>query len=125
MKKKRILVVDDNKDFLAELKETLMLSGYDTVSFSTGPAALKAIKKIKPDIILLDLKMYEMSGLEVANRLKYSPETAYIPIIAMSAFYSKEEHEKIISIFQIQGYLVKPFNPLDVIAKVEMILEGK
>jgi len=57
MPKKKIMVIDDNKEFLEELQELLNLTGYDTVVFSDGTSALKMVSKIKPDVILLDLKL--------------------------------------------------------------------
>ena len=125
MKKKKIMVVDDDREFLEELKETLSLSGYDAAVFSNGATALKMVRKIKPDIILLDLKMKGKNGFQVADELKRSAETAHIPIIAMTAFYTEKEHTILMDMCGIQTCLIKPFSSLDVISKIEDALKER
>jgi two-component system, sensor histidine kinase and response regulator len=125
MLKKKVLIIDDEKDFLEELKETLALSGYDTISFDNGDDGLNMAEKINPDVILLDLKMDNKSGFEIADELKNNPQTADIPIIAMTGFYTEHEHTKLINIFGIRTCLIKPFNPLDIIVKIEEALDKK
>ena len=119
MSKKKIMIVDDDREFLEELTETLALSGYDTEAFSDGASALKMAHKIKPDVILLDLNMKEKSGFEVADELKYGSRTAHIPIIAMTAFYTGKEHALLMHMYGITTCLLKPFSPADLIAKIE------
>ena len=67
MSKNKVMVVDDDIEFLEEIEETLKLSGFDTSVFTNGITALQMAQKIKPDIILLDLKMKEKSGFQVAD----------------------------------------------------------
>ncbi|MDD5449774.1 MAG: response regulator [Candidatus Omnitrophica bacterium] len=122
MIKKRIMLVDDNKEFLEELNETLTLGGYETAIFSDGQTALKSVYEVKPDLILLDLKMEGKNGFQVADELSRSPETKDIPIIAMTAFYTKDEHRPLMHTCGIRAHVIKPFNPLDIIAKIEGIL---
>ncbi len=126
MSQKKIMVVDDDKEFLDELGETLILSGYNVNTVNEASEALSAATKIKPDLILLDLKMKGMTGFEVANKLKSFDNTMGIPIIAMSGFFTAEEDDTLLSFFEIHNCLRKPFNPLDVIAKIEAVLkEGR
>lgn len=123
MPKKKIMIVDDDREFLEELKETLTSSGYDTTALSNSTSALKMVRKIKPDVILLDLKMQGKSGFQIANELKQLAETAHIPIIAMTAFYTEREYTILTNICGIKTCLIKPFNPLDVIAEIERALK--
>ena len=68
----KILIVDDDKEFLEELREVLVNTGYEVVAVADGIAASKAARVTRPDVILLDLRMKGMSGFEVADRLKRS-----------------------------------------------------
>jgi len=122
--KKKILIVDDDKEFLEELNETLLLSGYDVSAVSEATQAFGVASEIKPDVILLDLKMKGMTGFEVASKLKSFPQTMGIPIIAMSGFFTENEDSTLLSFFNIQNYLNKPFNPLNAIDQIETILKA-
>jgi len=125
MPKKKIMVIDDNKEFLEELQELLNLTGYDTVVFSDGTSALKMVSKIKPDVILLDLKLKGKSGFHVASELKRFRKTANIPIIAMTGFYVKEEHAKLMNTVGVKTFLIKPFDSSEAIAKIKAVLKKK
>ncbi|MCX7927391.1 MAG: response regulator [Candidatus Omnitrophica bacterium] len=120
---KKILVVDDDKEFLEELQETLTLSGYEVKAISDPRKALAVAMQLKPDIIVLDLKMPGMTGFEVVNKIKSTPVTEHIPIIAMSGFFTAEQDDSLLSFFQIHHYLRKPFNPLDIIARIEEVFK--
>lgn len=122
MTTKKIMVVDDDEEFLIELKETLRKSGYSVKTVSEAPKALKTAVAINPDVILLDLKMQGLTGFEVANKLRDFSKTKEIPIIAMSGFFTEERDVTLLSFFKIDNYLQKPFNPLNVIAKIEAVL---
>lgn len=121
MKKTKVMVVEDDTEFADEIKETLGLSGYETEICNDGETALKKVKKTNPGVILLDIKMPGISGLEVAWKLKRDRETAKIPIVAMSAFYIEKETLRICG---IDTSLMKPFKPLDVISKIEAVIEN-
>jgi len=123
--KKKIMIVDDDNEFLEELKQTLNLSGYDVAAFSDGTSALGIVSRVKPDVILLDLKLRGKSGFQVAYELKSFPETANIPIIAMTAYYTEEEHTELMNMCGIQTCLIKPFDLPDAIAKIEAFLKEK
>jgi CheY-like chemotaxis protein len=123
MDKKKILIVDDDKEFLEELREMLAVTGYEVTSVGDSIAAVKAARVVKPDLILLDLRMKAMSGFEVADRLKGFPETSVIPVIAMTGFYTLKEHAWLMNFCGIKRCIRKPFNPLDVIAEIENVLK--
>lgn len=118
--KKKVMLIDDDKEFLEEIRDTLSLSGYDVFPVNDATKVASAVQKIKPDIILLDLKMPKKSGFEVANELRHSSEDANIPIIAMSAFLN-EDLLPLMNICGIQKYLKKPMYPLDLIAQIEEV----
>ncbi len=118
MANKKVMIVDDDAEFLEELNETMSASGYEMISVNDSTTAVDIASRVKPDLIILDLKMPGKSGFQLAEEIRRLPELEKIPIIAMSAFF-KEEYAFLLSIFGIKKCLKKPFNPLDVITAVE------
>jgi two-component system response regulator AdeR len=126
MAKEKIMIVDDDKEFLEELREILGLSGYKTIAINDSTSALNAARRIRPDIVILDLKMKRKTGFQIAEELKQFPETAHIPTIAITGFYAEKGKSTVIfDIYGIKDFLIKPFNPLDVIAKIEAVLKER
>jgi DNA-binding response OmpR family regulator len=118
----KILVIDDDLELLEELKELLELAGFhvDTVNDSSK-AAMEA-KRILPDLILLDLKMSPKSGFQVADELKRSDQLKTIPAIAMTGFFTQKEYVLMMKLCGIKAFVLKPFNPATLIAKIEETL---
>lgn len=102
----KILVVDDNVSFLEALVDSLRAENIHCVDVKSGPEAIEAVKKETFDLILLDVKMDEMDGLETYKKLKESGSTC--PIIFMSAFY--EEYKKDIEGLNPFAVLQKPID---------------
>ena len=117
--KKKVMIIDDDKEFLNEMVETLGLTGYDSISVAESINAAQKAVEAKPDIILLDLKMEKKSGFKVANELMTRPETKDIPIIAITGVFTHQEHRLLLNICNIKDCLTKPINPLDVIHLIE------
>ena len=107
--KKKILIVDDDKTFTKVVKFNLESIGrFEVRVENTGERGLQAAKEYKPDLILLDLMMPDMSGDKVADQLKHSKETNNIPIILLTAIVTKKEskdHDNILGDFDV---LAKP-----------------
>ncbi len=118
MANKKVMIVDDDAEFLEELNETMSASGYEMIPVNDSTTVVDIASRVKPDLIILDLKMPGKSGFQLAEEIRRLPELEKIPIIAMSAFF-KEEYAFLLSIFGIKKCLKKPFNPLDVITAVE------
>ena len=116
------MVVDDDKDFLEELSEVLQQAGYEPIIVADSLSAAGIAKSAKPDLILLDLRMPSMSGIEVAVNLKLLLETSGIPVIAMTAFAYPADDSFIRSYSSIKKCLKKPLNPLNVIKEIEWTL---
>ena len=123
MKKKKVMIIDDNKEFTDELKEALTLSGYDVTAANDPTNAAGIAEKINPDVILLDLKMPKKSGIHLAYELRQIDKLANVPIIAISAFY-KEGIFPIMKVHGITSYLSKPLDPNKVVAEIEKNLES-
>ena len=83
----KVLIVDDVISNVLLLKVLLTNEKFNIVTAGNGTQALEQVKKEKPDLVLLDVMMPDLSGFEVAQRLKSNPDTADIPIIFLSAFY--------------------------------------
>src|SRR5215470_6857316 len=89
--KKTIMVVDDNPDIITIVKTILEGKGYNVLSASSGAELLNLLKNQKPDLIILDIMMPEMDGLEVLTRLKGMADTTSIPIILLTAKVQYED----------------------------------
>jgi CheY-like chemotaxis protein len=123
MAKKKIMIVDDDKVFLEELQELLDNAGYEVIGTEGRAPVAEIANSARPDLILLDLRMPEKSGFEVATELKQFNDTADIPIIAMTGFYTTEERSFLMNFCGIKKCLKKPLSPLDVIKEIEWAME--
>ncbi len=123
MENYRILVVDDSQDSRSLLVRMLKKAGYEHVSsVESGERALAVLSAEKPDLILLDVKMSGIDGLEVCRRLKKDPDTSGIPIIFISGADDAEERLKGLSVGAVD-YVNKPFNMEELVARVRIQLE--
>jgi len=120
--RKIVLLVDDDREFLSELQESLALSGYIPVTATTGPEALKAAYRLRPDAILLDLKLGRENGFTVAAKLRKDPHTAGIPIIMMSGYFHGDAPTGPLAPSAINIYLNKPFSQRDVVRSIQTVL---
>ncbi|MCP4751493.1 MAG: hybrid sensor histidine kinase/response regulator [Proteobacteria bacterium] len=123
-KKGRILIVDDTQQNVQVLGTMLRQRDYRINVAQNGLQALETVKKIAPDLILLDIMMPEMDGFETCKRLKESEETKDIPVIFLTA---KTEPDDIIKGFQLGAvdYVTKPFSSAELLARVQTHLEMK
>ncbi len=117
----RVLVVDDNPDSLVIVRGLLEPRGYEVEEASSGPQALELIRARRPDIVLLDVMMPEMSGLEVLQKIKENPETALLPVILVTA---KTADEDVVQGYQYGAdyYITKPFTGHQLIYGIELVL---
>jgi two-component system cell cycle response regulator DivK len=114
---KRVLLVEDNKDLLNILASILRSSGYDTVEAKSGGEAIEKAASAQPGLILLDLDLPDMKGLDAARSIRRNKRSAHIPVIACSAFGREEREEALRS--GMVDYLQKPFSARILKAKVE------
>lgn len=118
---RNILVVEDELDLAELLRYNLNVSGHKAEVVHSGPAAIEAVAAKKPDLIILDIMLPEMDGIEVATKLKRNAETAGIPIIMLTAKSADED--------QVRGldagaddYVTKPFSIKVLLARVDAVL---
>lgn len=123
--KKKILLVDDDKTFNEMYKLRLESSGYEVVVVEDGEKALVSAMKEKPDIILLDIMMPKINGLDVLDLLKTTDETKNIPVIILTAII-KDINEVRGLMSGAAGYLVKSeVMPAQVVEKIKEVLSQK
>lgn len=123
--KKTIMVVDDNPDIITIVKTILEGRGFTVFSASSGPELLNMLPDHKPDLIILDIMMPEMDGLEVLTRLKGKTETSTIPVILLTA---KVQYEDVLGGYKLGAdyYITKPFTSTQLVNGINLLLgEGK
>jgi|SRR3990167_1761309 len=109
MMAKTILIVEDNELNMKLFNDLLQAHGFNTVQTSNGRDALKLAKEHLPDLILMDIQLPEISGLEVTRILKADGALKHIPVIAVTAFAMKGDEEKIRD-GGCNGYIAKPIS---------------
>ena len=107
--KKKILIVEDNDLNLKLFRDLLEAHGYDTYETKNGMEVLNLARNVKPDLILMDIQLPEISGLDITRRLKSDAEVSYIPVIAVTAFAMKDDEEMILSA-GCEAYMSKPIS---------------
>ncbi len=118
---KKILVVEDERDILQLVKLYFEKEGYRVSTAGTGPDGLKAVRSEHPDLLVLDLMLPDMDGLEVCKRLRADQQTATLPIIMLTA--KAEESDTIIGLeLGADDYVTKPFSPKALVARVKALL---
>ena len=117
------MVVDDHQDVVDILRIMLESKGFNVRCAYSGKDLFAGMEELKPDIIILDIMMPVMDGLEVLTRLKGDPSTAYIPVILLTAMVQQE------NIFEgyktgADYYITKPFTSTQVLEGINIILGG-
>ncbi len=121
MARGNIFVIDDEEDILDLVDYNLAKEGFQISRFTTGEAALEGVKREKPDLVLLDLMLPGVDGLEICRQLKRNKDYSEIPIIMLTA---KGEESDIVSGLELgaDDYITKPFSPKVLLARVKTIL---
>ena len=120
--KAKILVVEDDPDIMRILTHALTAAGYQVVPAYGGEDAIRKVRAQKPDLVLTDLAMPKVSGVEVIESIKQDPDTQQIPVIAVTAHVWDGIAQ---SAGQVgcDGYISKPFNARHVVQEVERHLK--
>ena len=121
MSRETVLVVDDERDILELVKYNLDKEGYQVTTVATGEDALLATRSKMPDIIVLDLMLPGVDGLEVCRRLKSDPKTSAIPIVMLTA---KGDEADVVTGLELGAadYVTKPFSPRVLTARIRAVL---
>ena len=119
----RIYVIDDDKDLLTVVKSLLLKKGFNVSTFIDWRLAKNAIKLFEPQLILLDVFLSGIDGLDICQKLKASPSTRHIPILMFSAF--PKIAEIAIDDYGADDFIAKPFEVSDLIKKVHSVLSKR
>lgn len=123
-KKPRILIVDDEPDAIELIKFNMEESGYHIVTASNGRKALDEIKKDAPDLVVLDLMLPEVDGIEVCKIIRRNAETSDLPIIMLTA--KAAEIDRVLGLeLGADDYMTKPFSPRELILRVKNLLKRR
>ena len=117
-----ILVVEDNSDLLLLFQLVLESAGYRVATTNNGRDALSQIEEIDPQLVVMDIMMPEIDGLEVARQIKEKPDYQYLPILLVSAVDRLREEQLADS--KADGIIYKPFDLDYLISQVESMIEG-
>ena len=120
--KKKVLIVEDNELNMKLFEDLLGAHGYDTIKTRDGGQVLDIARGEKPDVIIMDIQLPEVSGLEVTQWLKNDNELKAIPVIAVTAFAMKGDEEKIRQ-GGCEDYVSKPISITDFMRVVQKHLE--
>ena len=117
----RVLIVEDERDIRDLVVHHLERDGYQVSTAGSGEEALLRVGKSPPDLVLLDLMLPAMSGLEVCRRLRQEPATATLPILMLTA--KADEVDRVVGLeLGADDYVVKPFSPKELLARVRALL---
>ncbi len=124
MSRERILVVDDEEDLLELISYNLGKEGYRVECVASGEEAIATARNTLPDLIVLDLLLPRVDGLEVCRILKRDPKTQHVPIVMLTA---KSEEADVVSGLELgaDDYITKPFSPRVLMARVRAVLRRK
>ena len=119
---KTILIVEDYDKNMKLARDILQDKGYRTIEAATGLAGLQAAQDEPPDLILMDMQLPDISGIEVYARLRADPTTAGIPAIAFTASVTQADRSRIMD-GGFAGFLAKPINLKEFLQTIERVLE--
>jgi DNA-binding response OmpR family regulator len=121
---RKVLVVDDDPSVRKLLNQTLELEGYTVSTASDGEEALEELPTSKPDVVVLDVMMPKLNGLDVLDRIRRNPETSTLPVILLTAKSSKED---VWEGWQrgVDYYMTKPFDVEELLRFIEYVLEDE
>jgi two-component system cell cycle response regulator DivK len=118
----RILIVEDNEKNMKLVRDVLQAKGYVTIEAGTGEDGVRLAIEHKPDLILMDIQLPGISGIEALRELRANPETAKIPAIAVTASVMQQDRKHIMEA-GFDGYLGKPINLKEFLDAVRGMLE--
>lgn len=117
-----ILHVDDNEANRYVVTRVLQSAGFTVVEAATGAAGLEAIAQHQPDLVILDVRLPDLSGFEVCRRIKSNPQTAFVPVLHLSASFVKSQDKAEGLDSGADGYLAQPVEPIELLATVRSLL---
>jgi CheY-like chemotaxis protein len=124
MAKPKILCVEDHQGNIYVMENRLKRWGYEAVVAMDGQSALAMARAHKPDLILMDLQLPVISGLEATRQIKADPETEHIPVIAVSAYATYDDRDKALEA-GCDGYFSKPIDFHELHVRIKSLIEAQ
>ena len=118
---KQILVVEDQEDNLRIMRDLLNDAGFEVIEARNGNEALSVTEAERPDLILMDIQLPELDGLEATRRIKDNPATRHIPVLAVTSYALNGDNEKAMAA-GCDAYFAKPVSPRALLAKIREYL---
>src|ERR1044071_1494654 len=123
-KRATILVIDDDLGICESLKDLLALENWECVAVDNGKKALELVRSLRPELVVTDVQLPDMSGFQLCQSLKRDPGTRAIPVVMITARFTEPDDK-------VQGfesgadeYFSKPFDPVLFVARIKSILRG-
>ena len=120
-RKNKVLIVEDDRINMELMKDVLHPAGFTTVATRDGRKAIQMVRKHNPDLIVMDINLGEISGLDLTVKLKRDDELKHIPIIAVTAFAMKGDKEKCVAA-GCDAYISKPIGVADFLYMVNKLI---
>ncbi len=118
----KLVCIEDDIEMIDLFKLILGRHGYEILGAEGGRAGIELVKKEKPELILLDIMMPEMDGWEVYHQLKSDQSTSKIPVVVVTAKAQNVDRVMGLHIARVDDYITKPFNPNDLVYRVDRVL---
>ncbi len=116
-----VLVIEDNPDNMTLICDILELNGYATLQATTGLGGFEKAEVTKPDFVILDIQLPDIDGYTVLDKIRKSPKTQKIPVIAMTSYAMAGDKERLLNA-GCDGYVEKPIDPDLVMTQIQQIV---
>lgn len=120
---KRVLLCDDEIHIIRAAEFKLVRAGFEVECAADGQAGWEAIQRHKPDIVITDCQMPRMSGLQLIERIRTTPETADLPVMMLTAKGFELSQQELLVKWNVLSVIPKPFSPRDVLQRVQDALK--
>lgn len=123
--KRRILCIEDEPEMIDLIRLILERKGFEVLGAVGGQEGLDAVRREKPDLVLLDLMMPDVDGWEVYRQMKADSELQHIPVVVVTAKAQSIDKVLGLHIAKVDDYVTKPFGPSDLVESVERVLQKR
>ncbi len=123
--KKKVVCIEDEPEMIDLIRLILGRKGFEFTGAMGGREGLEVIRRVKPDLVLLDLMMPDMDGWEVYQQMKSDEALAHIPVIIVTAKAQSIDKVLGLHIAKVDDYVTKPFGPQELLQSVEKVLNAK
>ena len=119
-----VLIVEDNEKNLKLVRDVLQVKGYETLEAGTGEDGVRIARERVPDLVLMDIQLPGMSGIDALKALRAEPATAAIPVVAITASVMQQDRQQIMNA-GFDGFIEKPVNLKNLLDAVQKAVTGK